>query len=89
MPEYDATNYPDPLAPNLTGGEVGRDPTDLPAAWPASPLLPEQYAGAVPSREFETNTSRVLTATVVPPVQPPTEIADPSITPPPGHLAQP
>jgi hypothetical protein len=89
MPEYDATNYPASLAPNLTGGEVGREPPDLPAAWPAVRHLPDPYTGPVPAKEYETNTSRVLTAVAVPPVKPPTEEADASIAPPPGHLAQP
>jgi hypothetical protein len=83
MPEYDATNYPNSLAPNLTGGEVGREPTDLPATWPATRHLPDPYTGPVPSREFETNTSKLLTGTVVPPTPPPTEVADPSTSPPP------
>jgi hypothetical protein len=84
MPEYDITNYPASLAPNLTGGEVGRDPEALPATWPATRHLPDPYAGPVPSHEYETNTSHVLTATAVPPVKPPSEPAtQPSSSPPP------
>src|SRR2546425_1006135 len=49
MPEYDVVNYPKPLAPNLTGGEVGREPTDLPSKWPAANHIPEQYTGPHPS----------------------------------------
>jgi hypothetical protein len=75
MPEYDAVNYPKPLPPNLTGGEIGRQPDTLPGTWPTAPQIPEPYTGPVPSREFETSNRRILTAAPVPPVPPPTEPA--------------
>ena len=93
MPEYDPVNYPRPMADDLTHGEVGRDvPGPDPAGWPSSNVLPEQYAGPTPDREFETAPlGRNLTGR--PPVNTPatTDGAEvmPSSVPPPGHTAQP
>jgi hypothetical protein len=91
MPEYDATNYPKPMTDDLTDAEVGRDSGPTMARWPSSNVLPDRYAGPPPSREFETNSARVLVATPVPAVPPPADAPAPmeSIAPPPGHTAQP
>ena len=42
MPEYDATNYPRPMADDLTDAETGRDSAaeDL-TTWPSSNLIPD------------------------------------------------
>ena len=47
MPEYDPTDAPAPLLADLTETEAG--------GWPASPPVPQRYAGPPPSREFETS----------------------------------
>ncbi len=77
MPEYDIVNYPKEMTPNLTDSKPGGTSDSITKAWPAAPVLPEQYTGAVPSREFETNQAHVLVAKPVPDQPQPSEVADP------------
>lgn len=90
MPEYDATKVPSPLlAPDLSGGEVGRGPAEIPA-WHPSAHVPDQYAGPPASREYEVAGRQVKRDVPIPAVTPPTESkGEPSTSPPPGHLAEP
>ena len=92
--QYDPTNYPNAATDDLTSAEVGRDgPGSDPSAWPSAGwTVPEQYAGPVPSREYETSgLGRNLRDH--PPVNTPatTDASSvmPSVVPPPGHTAQP
>jgi hypothetical protein len=95
MPEYDITNYPQEMTPFVNNATPGRPSTDIlsdehhgdiAAAWPASPVLPEQYHGAPPAREWETISNRVITAAHVPAVVAPTDPGPvlASIAPPPA-----
>jgi hypothetical protein len=81
------------MTDDLTDAEVGRDnATDTLHSWPSSNVLPDQYAGAVPSREFETAPlGGGHRGSPVPAVPPPADAPAPekSIAPPPGHTAQP
>ena len=90
--QYDPTNYSDAMAPDLTDAETGRDSAaeDL-SAWPTSTVVPNVYAGSVPSREWETIAGPTHKAQPVPAVPPAADMPLPmtSLAPPPGHTAQP
>jgi hypothetical protein len=92
MPEYDPTNYPKPTANDLTRAEAGRDTTNQqPTRWPSSSLVPDAYAGPTPDREFETSGGPTHRGTPAPAVLQPPDAPAPleSVSPPPGHTAQP
>jgi hypothetical protein len=68
MPEYDPTQPPAQATPDLTP----ETPTKEPAfdTWPDNPVLPAQYGGPPPSREYETAggpSQRARPARAVPP----------------------
>ncbi len=90
--QYDPTNYPAAMTDDLTDSEVGRDSaSETLTAWPSSEVIPDQYSGAVPSREWETVAGPTHKAQPVPAVPPAADMPAPltSIAPPPGHTAQP
>ena len=89
--QFDPTNYPREAAPDLTDSEVGRDSnTETLKAWPSTNLVPDQYAGPVPSREFETAGAPGPRRRAPSDTQPGAEArVEPSLVPPPGHTAQP
>ena len=89
MPEYDATDMPEPIAADLRPDTPTGEPNFT--IWPASRYLPEAYDGPPPAREYDAGMPthgdgvKLRGRSVQPPATTDNSAVMPSIVPPPGH----
>lgn len=88
MPDYDPTHMPHTEIKEPAPTVIGDEPA---GAWKRNPAIADPYSGPPASREYETAgaTFKRSAPPAVPPATSDASSVMPSVSPPPGHTAQP